>query len=138
MTTHRPRRDPLGDRVANSFLPEDLKRALPGLPRTAQSTARHLFDLLDATADRDGGPDQDTIEWLAEILWSARLDPALRARLIAYLGDRAPAIHGRCLWCLDPLPARIPGTAGRRALYCGRNHRKAASRWRHRTDVPSH
>ncbi|MFE3195904.1 hypothetical protein ACFXHA_43380 [Nocardia sp. NPDC059240] len=132
MTRHRSHRDRVGDRVADSFLAEDLQRATTGIVQDAYGTGVVLRGLLKGIDE----PDEKTIAWLARLLWTARLEPELRLRLVAYLGDRTPSMRGRCLWCLRELPARQPGQAGRRALYCGVNHRQDACRARRRANLP--
>ncbi|MFE3758860.1 hypothetical protein ACFXO9_31540 [Nocardia tengchongensis] len=136
MSPRKPHRDRLGDKVAHSFLPEDLRRAIPGLPKNERDVA--LF-WLDTMAGSDKEVEEHTIEWVARrILSNARLDPQLRARLVAYLGDRVPSLRGRCLWCLKDLPPREPGQPGRIAKYCGPNHRQTACRARRRTRLRQH
>ncbi|MBF6522850.1 hypothetical protein [Nocardia farcinica] len=119
----------MDDQVADSFLAEDLRRSATALPYHARGAAEYWLSILTVQKE----PDEQTISALVKWLSNARLHPQSRAALLAYLGDSAPSLKGRYLWCLRELPQREPGRAGRPALYCGQNHRQDACRARRRT-----
>ncbi|WP_280491786.1 hypothetical protein [Nocardia asiatica] len=124
-----PRRPPntydyVGEHVANSFLTEDLEQAWSALSPANREMVTYVIREL---GERDRDSDYALIRRLSGRI---RLDPLLRGRLLAYLGDRVP--DGLCLWCGKELEKRPPGRAGRPAKYCCDNHRQNACRDRRR------
>ncbi|TCJ89965.1 hypothetical protein [Nocardia alba] len=122
--TPRGHRDPVGERVAQSYLTHDLALVRQVLPR-------HDQDLLDYILINTGVDPDHNAALIRKLTGRIRADPVLRGLLLTYLGDRVPA-GTLCLWCGRELRQRKPGAPGRPAKYCGDNHRQSGSRARRR------
>ncbi|MFF0546881.1 hypothetical protein ACFYTF_28995 [Nocardia thailandica] len=118
------RRDPVGERVADSYLTHDLALVRQVLHRRDQELLDYILN--------DPGEDPDVNAGLIRRLTGRiRADPVLRGLLLTYLGDLVPT-GTFCLWCGKELRQREPGAPGRPAKYCGDNHRQSGSRARRR------
>lgn len=123
MTIRRQlRRDALADRVANGFLPDDLKRGLA-------DNGMHedlVLQLLEEAHHLKPGDRASTM--LAQHLMELRMDPNYGPILSVYLGPAAKT--PRCQNCCTELADVPPGRRGRRPEYCSNRCRQRVYRRR--------
>ncbi|MFE2961179.1 hypothetical protein [Nocardia tengchongensis] len=109
--------DRLADRVANSFLSEDLERAAALIPILHRWSIYFLE------------PGREPQRRFAAEYSAARTDEKLTAGLLEYLGGQLSGV--RCRGCGFPLPA-TPKRAGRPRQHCDNTCRQLAYRNRKR------
>ncbi|WP_194817978.1 hypothetical protein [Nocardia sp. XZ_19_385] len=117
----------MADRVADSFLPGDMRRALTELAPSEESFIRHLVEGMASDPEEFSKP--ALIRYVHRGLSRLRHHPEHGAALLAYYG-RALTEPGHCRACNRELGARCG--PGRRPQYCSNRCKQLAYRNRKR------
>ncbi|WP_280357496.1 hypothetical protein [Nocardia otitidiscaviarum] len=131
MSRSRPRtRDALATRVADSFLPEDLRGALKDLPPGEADFILYLVNGMADDPDSFLKPAQ--VEYVHRAMSRLREDPGHHAALSPYHGRPHSYAPGRCRGCHRELAVR--SGPGRPPKHCSNRCRQLVYRNRKRVD----
>lgn len=125
----RPRlltRDALGERVANSYRGEDIRRALADLPTSEADFILHLVEGMASNQEEFLKP--ALVAYLNRAVSRLREDPVHEQLLAVYNGRPYKDPQGQCRGCHRPLDAR--SGPGRPRRHCSNRCRQLV--WRNR------